>query len=108
MTKAEELTILDSAINKLGADSYLGPWLNEIRNEVEGLIRADLFPHLSLDAARKNAAETREDARRDAEAIINSAKVKAESIEDHARRLSGEIRQRCAHLLRESLDSLKV
>jgi hypothetical protein len=44
MTKSQELSILDEAISKLGTDSYLGPWLRSVRDEVEGMVKSDIFP----------------------------------------------------------------
>lgn len=44
MTKNQELQILDTAIAALGRDSYLGPWLAEVRAEVVSLISSDILP----------------------------------------------------------------
>jgi hypothetical protein len=54
MTKQQELDILQDAITKLGPDSYLGPWLADVKAEVAMLITGDCLPDISLkDAAMR-------------------------------------------------------
>lgn len=61
MNKQAELTILDAAIKKLGSDSYLGPWLANIRHEVERDITSDYFPAITLaDAIKAGKAKADE------------------------------------------------
>jgi hypothetical protein len=61
MNKQQELATLDAAIKKLGADSYLGPWLSRVRHEVESAIRSDFFPALTLaDAIKAGKAKADE------------------------------------------------
>jgi hypothetical protein len=50
MTKDEELAVLDAAISKLGPNSYIGPWLQSVRGEVEQSIRSDITPPVSWRA----------------------------------------------------------
>jgi hypothetical protein len=57
MNKQAELTILDAAIEKLTADSYLGPWLTSVRGEVERDITSDFLPSLTLADAVKAGKE---------------------------------------------------
>lgn len=52
MNKAQELEILDVTIKTLGKESYCGPWLATVRDEVEREIRGDYFPDFSIRAAR--------------------------------------------------------
>ena len=62
MTKNDELTLLDQTIAKLGPDSYLGPWLQAVRADVEAAIRSDYFPAIVPSDAAKALAEAREEA----------------------------------------------
>lgn len=84
MTKASELSIVDEAIHQLGKDTYLGPWLREVRAVLEADIRSDIFPTISLVDAKKQAADIVAEAQLKAEEIIQAAKAKAESIEKQA------------------------
>lgn len=95
MTKQQELDILSEAINKLGADSYLGPWLSNVRAEVASLIRNDHFPALSI-------AETVHAAHSAACALRREAQVQAEHIRNEAAKLKSETIAEC-NAIRERL-----
>ena len=61
MNKQAELHILDKAITSLGWDSYLGPWLASVRDEVERDITSDFLPSLTLaDAIKAGQAKADE------------------------------------------------
>lgn len=77
MTKAKELEILDQTIEKLGEDSYLGPWLKQVRFEVEQMVRSDYFPTLNLTEAAKQAADMKQEADALAGNIIQQATDRA-------------------------------
>lgn len=55
MNKLEEIKILTETANKLGSDSYCGPWLHSVIAEIEQAIKADLppAPLLPHQAARR-------------------------------------------------------
>src|ERR1043166_933705 len=72
-TKQQEIEILEAAIQQLGPDSYLGPWLQSVAGEVERLVRCDIFPELSLKAAQEDAAVIKRNAQGEAENIIKKA-----------------------------------
>lgn len=80
MTKQQELDILDATIKKLGTDSYLGPWLEQVKYEVEKMVKSDFFPDICV---RRSVIQ--------AEAIINDAKQNAQNILD---KTISEIRRR--------------
>jgi len=102
MTKSQELSILDEAISKLGTGSYLGPWLREVRDEVEGMIRSDIFPtEISIartnelcvsriETAHKHCKQLGEDARKEADRIIETANDQARSSRAYARKCLNE------------------
>jgi hypothetical protein len=63
MTKLEELAILAETVQRLGPNSYLGPWLADSLPTLRGWVQSDMFPPtaeaLALQAAadRHQAAE---------------------------------------------------
>ena len=58
MTKAQEMALFDEFAAKFGRDSYLGPWLQSIRADVDRSIRCDIYPMPDLpdEAYRKGEA----------------------------------------------------
>lgn len=91
MTKQQELAILDQTIAQLGPDSYLGPWLTQVRAEVESNIRSDYFPSVSLkdsqDAAAdvlKNAVAQGQESIARAEKFANERKKEAQRVLNRA------------------------
>lgn len=84
MTKADELSTLDVAIEQLGEDSYLGPWLRQVRDSVTSDIRSDIFPTITIAACQDACAASLAEARKAAEEIVAAAQAKARSIEESA------------------------
>jgi len=61
MNKAQEISLLDKTIKALGPDSYLGPWLSNVRHEVAWLISTDVIPAITLaDAIAAGKAKAEE------------------------------------------------
>lgn len=75
MTKQDELQVLAKAIAELGPDSYLGPWLSEVQNEVGQLIQSDFPVRISVIAASKEAAR-----------LVTEATERAKQLRDDAER----------------------
>lgn len=86
MTKQQEIKILEETIARLGESSYLGPWLNEIKAELESCIKSDFFPELTLSDAQDTAESIREGALLTANQIIATANEKVERISKHCDR----------------------
>lgn len=84
ITKKEELKIITETANKLGPNSYLGPWLLSVRHELESMMRADSFPCVNLTESSEHAAKIIANAERKAEQIIANAKQEAEKRETRA------------------------
>lgn len=80
MTKLQELAVLDTAIRTLGTDSYLGPWLTQVRSEVESAIRSDYFPEITLAGSREAVAHALATAQLDAAEVIAKAESEANRI----------------------------
>jgi hypothetical protein len=47
MTKAQELTIIKETIERLGPNSYLGPWLNSMLPSLKFDLRNDFPPGMT-------------------------------------------------------------
>jgi cell division septum initiation protein DivIVA len=96
-TKQQEIEILDGAIKSLGADSYLGPWLKQIRDGVADLVKCDIFPDITLNQAILSSDNIKRHAQTEAEKIVAAAKSKADSIEKsadkHQDHIAGNIRE---------------
>ena len=69
--------MLDGAIKQLGADSYLGPWLAQVRSEVERDIRSDIFPQITLKDSVDEGNRLIARAKLDAHEIVVKAKAEA-------------------------------
>lgn len=107
MTKAEEMAVLDAAIKKLGRDSYLGPWLQEIRPGLESDLKNDLPPDAVLPsvAVGRGCAIVAQ-ANRDAVQIVTAAKAKADTIIIQAEARRNEITHYAKFRLEEALKRL--
>lgn len=91
MTKQQEIEIINEAIAKLGADSYLGPWLVQIRHELDAYMRSDIFPMITLAEARAQCEDIIRESRanmetinRESEAIISKAQARARAVIEDA------------------------
>lgn len=84
MNKRDELNTIRETAHKLGADSYLGPWLDSVAAELEALILADMQPHLTLADAIADAREVTDKADREAALTLEAARREAARIEELA------------------------
>ena len=85
MTKQQEIAVLDKAI------AALGPWLTQVRAEVESAIRSDYFPEITLREARERGRAIMEDATLRAEAIRNLAEKDAKRARDSVNNYRGNV-----------------
>ena len=106
MYKAQELSILDSAVSKLGEDSYLGPWLMSVRSEVERDITSDFIPTASIQESRRQCVSMLEAAKIESAKRIEDAKKEAERILKEAKDSRDSIRNSTKVLLERALSSL--
>jgi hypothetical protein len=94
MTKQDEINILKEAAEKLGADSYLGAWLERAIPHLQQDIESDFYP-LSYGKAEQVAQSRVQDAEKDACEIIASAVKEAENKRVRAEsELAADIHQR--------------
>jgi hypothetical protein len=101
-TKAQEIEILEETIQKLTPNSYLGPWLVEVKAELQAMMAADSFPCVSLTESAEQAERITAQAERKAEQIVTNAKHEAESRET----LTERERERARTLIREATNAL--
>ena len=100
MTQQDEIQILMAAAYDLGPDSYLGPWLDKAIPFIESSIRNDLIP-MTIEEGSQRAYKLVTDAKEEAETLklkiiadansqatdmILSARTKADTIGDYARK----------------------
>lgn len=102
MTKKQEIVRLDSLIQSLGSDSYLGPWLKSVKGEVEQMITSDLFPDVKLSDTIQAVAKLRKDTKEDCERMVQRARVEAEAIKKEA----DEYRANSRAQIRRELENL--
>jgi hypothetical protein len=107
MTKQQEIDILAAAADKLGADSYCGPWLRDQIPAVEQDMRSDFLPTPSWAESRRIHENSIANAKAEAERIIRQAKEEAESIKREAEKMATNTRRRLAIDLRKALEALE-
>lgn len=103
MTKQQEVEILSAAIKQLGPDSYLGPWLVEIKAELADLIKTDIFPDITLKDAIDSGNRLIARAKCDADDVIAAAQLKADALEKAA----DEHRNHVSDSIHSALSALK-
>lgn len=86
ITKDQELAILDEAIAKLGKNSYLGPWIYSIREELKVSMQSDFFPTITLSEAVAEVKALYVKAEENRDKLIADAKHRVEQAEKHAKR----------------------
>lgn len=106
MGKQQELSIIDSAISKLGEDSYLGPWLQSVRCEIERDITSDIFPTTNIQESRRQCVTMLEEAKKESGKMIADAKKESERILKEANNSRDAIRNNTRVLLERALNSL--
>ena len=107
MTKQQEIDILAAAADKLGADSYCGPWLRDQIPFVERDMRSDILPTFSWTECRRLHEGHLALAKEQAERILKQAKEQAAVIRKDADKYADNSRRRLAIDLRKALDALE-
>ena len=107
MTKDHELKILDEAIKKLGADSYLQQWLYQVRDEVEAMMRADLYPDCKIQDTINTCEKIKRETREQLEIMNTQAKAKSQKLIEDTRKHCYEIRQRSIVFLEDAIKIIR-
>jgi hypothetical protein len=112
-TKTEELEGLRALIDKLGPDSYLGPWLLDAFDQLADQVRADLAPLSAADQYRiatqhRLDTEARcDEIRLDVERTLREAATRAEIITNQARVEADNVRGRAYQALQQCMKELE-
>lgn len=105
MSKNQELQRLEQFIASLPKDSYLRPWLEDVRPQVESEIRSDFPVSPSLFATRVDCDALKETTRAHCTALFEAAQREADRIittaRDDARRLKARACDHFRAALRE-------
>ncbi len=94
-SKSEEIQIIREAIEKLGVNSYCGPWLADQLPSIESAIASDYPPEtyaFSIQEARIHCEKLIKAANEESAAIEKRAKSEAEKIRDAVCKFSESIR----------------
>jgi len=102
LMKADEIQIIDHAITQLGTDSYLGPWLTQIRSELIRDLRSDILPTISLEDAAKQAQGILDLAKAQEDQILRAANIAAGQIMERVTREENRVRD----IVREASNKL--
>jgi hypothetical protein len=106
MTKQQEIAALRAFVEALPENTYLRPWLESIKPEIERELRCDMFPeHTPIswaEAVRKQAQDEAQRitdaAHREAAAIIEKARLKEEEVAQKRLRLYTELQRMAKEL----------
>lgn len=88
MTKEQELEVFSAFADSFPQDTYLRPWLDSIRADVERELRCDMFPSHTPTSW---AAAVRKQAQEDAQRITSEAHREAAAILEQARMQEDEV-----------------
>ena len=99
MTKQQEIDTLSAFIQSLPQDSYLRPWLEYALPDVTQDIKNDIFPTATpsearrqameiLTLAKKEAAETKANAQREADKLAKQASETIENARNYGRQIA--------------------
>ena len=106
MTKQQELFILDAAIAKLGMDSYLGPWLKDVRASAEADMTNDVVVSPSLSHTRELCRDLVERTTKSNIELVAQAKAAADKTKREADVYVSNLRYCALHALRQALEKL--
>lgn len=98
MNKQDEIETLRKVAEKLGANSYCGPWLLDQLPQIEQDIRSDFFPQITWAESRRIQEQHIANAKTQAEFLLKQAKEKADRMIADAEKHSKQIR---ASLIRD-------
>jgi hypothetical protein len=106
MKKSQELETLRECAEKLGTESYCGPWLLDQLPFIEKDMRSDMFPQTSWTETRKIEQNTLTLAKEQAGRILKDAEEQATRIKMDARKNADLIRDVLKMELQKAIDAL--
>lgn len=106
MNKQDEIETLRKTAEKLGANSYCGPWLLDQIPQIEQDIRSDYFPQITWTESRRIQDQHIANAKSQAEFMLKQAKDKADRMIQDAEKHSKQIRESLRRDLQKAADSI--
>jgi len=106
MNKQDELETLRKTAEKLGANSYCGPWLLDQLPQIEQDIRSDFFPQITWAESRRIQEQHIANAKTQAEFMLKQAKEKAERMIQDAEIRAAQIRASLIRDLEKAISNL--
>lgn len=91
MTKSQEIEALRELANRLGSNSYVGPWILQEIPSIEADIRADYPPQITWRQARENADSVVNEAKAQAAEILETAQKRADRLSDDSKKFRASI-----------------
>lgn len=107
MNKSEEIMLLRDLALRLGANSYCGPWLASVADEVEQQVRGDFFPTPTIAGTTRACQNMIIAAAASARQIEADARVKSERMHKAIEASISSIKDRAAIKLRLALNELE-
>lgn len=102
MNKQDEIETLRKTAEKLGSNSYCGPWLLDQLPQIEQDLRSDFFPQITWSESRRIQDQHLANAKTQAEFMLKQAKEKADRMIQDAEKHSMQIRA----LLRRDIEKI--
>lgn len=106
MTKQQELSHLRSLIKSLGPDTYLGPWLQQVVNEVEQMVKSDIFPNINISDTDAQLKKKRDECLAWCEQQRNATTNKCNTEVENARKQIEYIKEVSRNQLRKAIESI--
>lgn len=106
MTKNDELETLRKAAEKLGTNSYCGPWLLDQLPQIEQDIRSDFFPQITWAESRRIQEQHIANAKTQAEFLLKQAKDKADRMIADAEKAAQQTRARLIRDIEKAIAAL--
>jgi hypothetical protein len=106
MTKQDEIETLRKTAEKLGENSYCGPWLLDQLPQIEQDIRSDYFPQITWAESRRIQDQHLANAKTQAEFLLKQSKEKAERMIQDAEKHSAQIRASLIRDLEKAISNL--
>lgn len=106
MNKQDELETLRKTAEKLGANSYCGPWLLDQIPQIEQDLRSDFFPQITWAESRRIQDQHLANAKAQAEFLLKQAKDKADRMIADAEKHSAQVRASLIRDIEKAIDAL--
>ena len=105
-TKAQEMAILQRTIIELGPDTYLGPWLKSLLDELERDLRCDLFPLQTLAQAKAESHALLEQTRTVCAELKTATAQECDALRTKTAAHCHRLQERCASELYSAIRAL--